>query len=307
MMRVHAPEISGTWINSEPLTLAELRGKAVLVDFWDYTCVNCLHTLPYLREWDRRYRGKGLVTIGVHAPEFAFARTTENVIRAVAEDGITYPVVLDNDYRVWEAFGNRYWPAEYLIDKDGYIRYEHAGEGGYEKTERAIQEALREIDPAVELPPPMEPVRALDAPGALARCERPTPETYLGERRGRPDVPRLAGGWLRREEYIEAQPGAEPSRLWLPYSAAEVNLVMAPGESGGGEVKILEDSLALDHQSRGADVREAADGSTYAEVVHPRMYSLVARTRYLHERVLELETRSAGLRMYAFTFVSCAA
>src|ERR1700757_1600536 len=134
---VFAPELEGgNWIQHGPVSLKELRDKAaVLIDFWDYTCVNCIRTLPYVKEWDRRYRDKGLVTIGVHAPEFFFARSQANVEEAAARFGISYSIALDNDYRIWQSYANRYWPAEYLIDKDGYIRYFHAGEGDYAQTE----------------------------------------------------------------------------------------------------------------------------------------------------------------------------
>ena len=183
--QVHAPEFGQQWLNSPPLSIRALRGRVVLIDFWDYTCVNCIHTLPYVREWNRRYRDRGLTVIGVHAPEFFFARTAENVIQAAKEFQIEYPILLDNEYEVWKAFANRYWPAKYLIDKDGYMRYFHPGEGNYAETECMIQQLLREIDPAVSLPPVMEPVRALDKPEALTVCERPTPELYLGYKRGR--------------------------------------------------------------------------------------------------------------------------
>ena len=323
-MAVRAPEIAGEWVNSPPLAARDLRGRVVLADFWDYSCVNCLRTLPYLREWDRRYRDRGLQVIGIHAPEFVFGRRAENVLRAMEELGIAYPVVLDNDFRTWDAFANRAWPAGHLIDQAGYVRYRHTGEGRYRETEAAIQELLREIDPAVGLPPLMDPVRAADLDAVGQTCPRPSPELYLGYRRGRianlegfvpdrraaydygggplPDMPALAGEWIATEEYLET--AGAPARLRLAYSAAEVNLVMAPAGDSPGEVEILDGGLPLDHQSRGADVRETSDGHTVAMVPHPRMYALVARIRYLRARVLELTVRRA--RLYAFTFGSCA-
>ena len=147
-----APELTQvfSWINSEPLTLEGLRGDVVLIDFWTYTCINCIRTLPYLKDWHDKYADLGLTIIGVHTPEFEFEKKKENVIDAVAEYGLEYPVVQDNDFGTWRAFENRYWPAKYLIDKDGYIRYSHFGEGAYQETEEKIRELLMETASGVE-------------------------------------------------------------------------------------------------------------------------------------------------------------
>src|SRR5438105_2429319 len=141
---IYAPELEGgQWIHGGPVSLRELRGKAVaLVDFWDYTCVNCIRTLPYIVEWHRRYAQHGLVIVGVHAPEFSFAREGDNVRKAIEQFQLEYPIVLDNEYKIWRAFSNRYWPAKYLIDSNGRIRYYHFGEGGYGETEGQIQQVL---------------------------------------------------------------------------------------------------------------------------------------------------------------------
>ena len=139
-----APELTGLtdWINSAPLTLASLKGKVVLIDFWTYSCINCQRTLPYLIEWDKKYRDQGLVIIGVHAPEFAFEKNPENVAKAVKDVGIRYPVVLDNAYATWNAYTNQYWPAKYFIDRDGKLRHSHFGEGDYAESEKVIQYLL---------------------------------------------------------------------------------------------------------------------------------------------------------------------
>lgn len=139
-----APEFTGieTWLNSEPLTMSALRGKVVLVDFWTYTCINCIRTLPYVKSWHQKYKDQGLVVVGVHTPEFSFERPTANVRTAIARFGITYPVAQDNQYATWEAYRNMYWPAFYLIDKRGEVIYSHFGEGRYAETEAAIQKAL---------------------------------------------------------------------------------------------------------------------------------------------------------------------
>src|SRR6185436_11210494 len=168
-----APDIQGisAWINTAPLTMQELRGKVVLVDFWTYSCINCLRTLPYLKSWDARYRSKGLVILGVHSPEFGFEHSVGNVRAAVKRLGIRYPVALDNDFGTWNAYQNQYWPADYLIDRQGHVRYYHFGEGGYDTTDARIRTLLAEksaaLPAAVRLPDP--------TPDALL-----TPETYLG-------------------------------------------------------------------------------------------------------------------------------
>ena len=141
-----APDFAGIskWINSEPLKIEQLRGKVVLVDFWTYTCINCIRTLPYLKDWDRKYRDKGLVIIGIHTPEFEFEKKYENVLKAVNDYQLKYPVAQDNSYATWSVYQNRYWPHKYLVDIDGYIRYDHIGEGAYEETEEMIQTLLNE-------------------------------------------------------------------------------------------------------------------------------------------------------------------
>jgi len=321
--KVHAPEIGRRWLNSPPLTLGQLRGRIVLVDFWDYTCVNCIRTLPYVKEWDRRYRNVGLTVVGIHAPEFHFARAEENVERAVRQFGIEYPVVIDNEYQIWQAYSNRCWPAKYLIDKDGYVRYYHFGEGAYEETEKAIQKLLLEAHPAISLPQPMEAIRGTDKPGA--RCLPVTPELYLGFERGRlgnesgyaanevkdyhtnsnyvPELAYLEGPWFCGRESIEACPlEGRPSRLLVPYRAAEVNLVMSPPEGGEAIATITLDGKPLSDEA-GEDVVRM-DGQSVVLVREPRMYRLV-KGRKVESRLLELSTSAPGLEAYAFTFVSC--
>ena len=201
--RIHAPDlIGGYWVNSEPLQIEGLRGKVVLIDFWDYTCVNCIHTLPYVTEWHRRYSPHGLVVVGVHAPEFTFAKELDGVKRAVEAFGLEYPVVMDNGYSIWQAYANRYWPAKYLVDGQGYIRFYHFGEGAYEETERTIQTLLRELQPDLELPEPLKPVRETDQPGAV--CYRVTPELYLGYLQGRIGNPT---GYVPKQTAVYSDPG----------------------------------------------------------------------------------------------------
>lgn len=322
--KIHAPEIGRRWVNSAPLTMGELRGRIVLIDFWDYTCVNCLRTLPYLIEWDRRYRGAGLTVIGVHAPEFHFAHGLANVEQAVRSLGVEYPVVLDNEYQIWHAYSNRCWPAKYLIDGRGFVRYYHFGEGGYHDTEEAIQKLLQEIEPGVSLPAPMEPLRSTDQPGA--RCAPVTPELYLGFKRGRlgnesgyarnevcdyhagenlaPDVAWLDGPWYASDESVEACPlDGRPSRLLLAFRGAELNLVMSPPESGSGVASIKLNGKPLSASDAGDDVR-VERGTSDVVVTQPRMYRLIKGTTAA-PRLIEIVTSSPGLAAYAFTFVSC--
>ena len=287
-----APEFQGlsSWLNSPPLTLAGLRGRVVLIDFWTYSCINCLRTLPYIREWDDRYRKAGLTIVGVHTPEFAFEHVRDNVRENVGELGLRYPVALDNDYGTWNAWHNQYWPAKYLIDKNGHVRYYHFGEGEYEQTEEAIRGLLAEAGAKLSAPSglPEEP------PVGLV-----TPESYLGyERLARYNgVPVLhdaeraysfpatleanevafAGRW--KFEHERAVPGRN-ARLRLQYRAANVFLVL----TGSGTVRVLVDGKP----------------ERTVEVSGDRLYTLVERPES-GDHLLELRF-GAGVAAYAFTF-----
>ncbi|MGC1105081.1 MAG: redoxin domain-containing protein [Candidatus Acidiferrales bacterium] len=330
--KVHAPEFGATWLNSPAIELRALRGRVVLVDFWDYTCANCLRTLPYMTEWHKRYGEKGLTIIGVHTPEFSFAANEKFVRAAVERFGIRYPVVLDNGYAIWHAYANRYWPAKYLIDKDGYIRFFHFGEGDYGSTEEAIQMLLRETTPSAEFPAVMAPVRDTDKPGAV--CYRTTPELYLGNKRGKlgnlsgflnqnsehdlerageytlpekidADTVYLSGAWLSRDECAKSAAETKPSSVLLYYSGKEVNLVMAPN----GEpqiVELLHAGKPLEADELGEDATRDGAGMTVVNVDSPRMYNLV-RNPGIKQRLLQVVSRKAGLECYAFTFSTCAA
>jgi len=316
---IYAPELEGgTWIQGGPVSIKALRDKAVvLVDFWDYTCVNCIRTLPYVEGWSRRYLKDGLVIVGVHAPEFSFAREGPHVKAAVAEFGLDYPIVLDNDYAIWRAYSNRFWPAKYLLDAKGRIRYYHFGEGGYQESELAIQNALRDMNPALSLPPPMDPVRDSDAQGAV--CYRVTPEMYLGHARGQfgnpagvvRDRPQdyadpgrhaeglsyLGGRWRVEQESARAE--APNATIALRYTSKDVNLVMAPPAGAVAQVEIATGA----DQKLGDDVKTAS-GRPMVTVDRPRMYNLIANGSVL-PGALELKMLQAGVAAYAFTFVSC--
>ena len=326
--KVRAPEIGRIWLNSSPLSFRQLRGRAVLVDFWDYTCVNCIRTLPYVQAWHERYRDKGLTVIGVHTPEFTFAQYESNVERGIREFGLTYPVVIDSNREIWKAFANRYWPTKYLLDKDGYLRYGHFGEGGYGECEQIIRELLQEIDSEVALPPLMDPLREEDHAGAA--CYRASGELYLGHRRGRigneggfkedqvgdyrftgqtEETFFYAGGrWASTAEYFEAAEEG-PHSLKVKYEAVAVNLVMASPHAAAPDVVITQDGKPLTRQQATKDTRFRApripggDEESYISVESARMYSLVNNHGFgQHE--LELLC-SAGVAAFAFTFTSC--
>jgi thiol-disulfide isomerase/thioredoxin len=325
--KVRAPEIGRVWLNSTPLSFRQLRGRAVLVDFWDYTCVNCIRTLPYVQAWHERYRDQGLTVIGVHTPEFSFAQYESNVERGIREFGLTYPIVIDSDREIWKAFANRYWPTKYLLDKDGYLRFGHFGEGGYQECERMIQEGLREIDPALGLPALMEPVREEDNAGAI--CYRASGELYLGHGRGRIGNPggfnedqiadygfagRLeenffyaSGRWASTAEYFEAVETG-PHTLRLKCEASAINLVMACPHAPAAEVVILEDGKPLTRKqaTRDTHFRPGAkrnEEESYVAVDSARLYFL-ADNHEFGEHELELRC-SRGIAAFAFTFTSC--
>ncbi len=324
---VRAPEFgTGDWLNSTPLTMSGLRGRAVLVDFWEYSCVNCLRTLPYLREWHNRY-GKWLTIVGVHSPEFPFGRERQQIDMAVRELEIRYPVLLDNDFRTWDAFANRFWPAKYLIDEQGYIRYQSHGEGGYGLFEQAIQDVLLEADSNLVLPPIMQSLRAEDAPGAV--CYRPTPELHGGLDKGALGNPEgyashapvvytmpkerqrgefyVSGAWQAGEQFIAYQ-GKTEAVIQLPYEAVEVNAVLSPHAElvermlhpEMVSVEIWQDDKPLSEAIRGTDVAE--EGRVLVD--RPRMYNLV-RNPGFEQHELTLRVKSHGFALYAFSFTGC--
>jgi len=181
---LHAPELApGSWIQGPEVSIKFARGTVVLVDFWESTCVNCVRTLPYLKAWHERYAGRGLVIVGVHTPEFEFTADPGLVAAAVRDEGLPYSVLLDQDRATWLQFANHYWPAKYLIDARGYLRYEHFGEGAYGETEEWIQRLLREAGDTAPMPEPLEPVREEDRPGAV--CYPATREIHVGYHRGK--------------------------------------------------------------------------------------------------------------------------
>jgi cytochrome c biogenesis protein CcdA/thiol-disulfide isomerase/thioredoxin len=314
------PPLSGAvaWLNSPPLTPAALRGKVVLIDFWTYSCINCLRTLPYLRGWYERYKDRGLVIIGVHAPEFAFEKDQDNVRRAVQQLGIRYPVAIDNDYAIWRAFDNQYWPAHYFIDAAGRIRAHHFGEGNYEQSEQLIRQLLDEAS--------SQPLPAVAALGATTGVELApdedevrSPETYVGYARAanfvspvalKPDrslaysAPAalklnqwsLAGSWSVGDEAARAT--ASGARIVFRFHARDLHLVLAPAADG----RPVRFRVTLDGQppagSHGADIDAAGEGV----VREQRLYQLIRQATPIEDRTFSIEFLDAGVRAYSFTF-----
>lgn len=309
-----APDFTGggNWLNSSPLSVSkDLKGKVVLVDFWTYSCINCLRTLPYLKQWYASYKDQGFVIIGVHSPEFEFEHVTANVLKATQDLGITYPVVQDNNFSIWNAYSNQAWPAHYLIDKNGYIRDVHLGEGNYMKTENAIRALLNE--PAVQKTEP-----------TLSR-RRQTSETYLGyERFGfadsgsysaqntiskdqaqvyaannqvEDDAVALAGKWtVEKNTLVSNSPGAT---LKLNFIAQQVYLVLANPQQVTGQVQVFLDGKPLPPQYQTADT----DANGFMKVSEPRKYDILDLKQDYGRHEIEL-VFPTGIEAYAFTFGS---
>lgn len=262
---VNAPDFiaGGQWFNSKPLTMGELRGNVVLVDFWTYTCINCIRTLPYIKSWHEKYKDKGLVIVGVHTPEFEFEKNPENVKKAIKDFGIEYPVMQDNDFATWTAYANHYWPAKYLVNQEGKIVYTHFGEGDYDETEEKIQELLS-VDMPVQNPTYQ----------VMAR----TPETYLGAARGNYAQITLTGQWTKSEEYAKPDKG---SVMTMRFNAAKVFLVMR----GSGRLNVYVNETLVKTLTVDED----------------KLYDLIDAS-VPGEHILKLEFLDDGLELYAFTF-----
>ncbi len=305
-----APDFAGIakWLNtSGPLTMGQLRGKVVLVDFWTYTCINCVRTLPHITAWYEKYKNNNFVIIGVHTPEFAFEKETRNVENAIKQFKINYPVAQDNDYKTWRAFDNHYWPAEYLIDTKGHIRRTHFGEGNYDETEQAIRELLEESGNSIKIT-----ASSLKAQTPLYDI---TPETYLGKARmerfasneqvaGRRQVfthtPNIAqdhfvyeGVWEISDEAATAR---ESSALEIHFRAEKVFLVISPHVKGD-HIKLLVDGKLVDDSIAGADVK---NGRLILDT--ERLYNLLDLKGKAESHVLRLEFQNEGISVYAFTF-----
>ncbi len=312
------PALAGAteWLNSPPLTTDGLRGKVVLVDFWTYSCINCLRALSYVRAWAEKYKDQGLVVIGVHAPEFAFEKNIANVKRATQDLKVTYPVAIDNDFAIWRAFSNEYWPAHYFIDAQGRIRHHHFGEGEYDKSEKVIQRLLKEAGRSDV----QATLVTADGQGAQAAPggDVESPETYLGYKRGEnfaspedvahdrsqlysstPDIAlnhwTLAGDWTIEDERSVAN--GPQARIAYRFKARDVHLVL-----GAGDGKSVRFRVTIDGQppgdNRGGDVDAAGNGVVSGE----RLYQLVRQSGPVTDHLFEIEFLDPGAQAFAFTF-----
>lgn len=322
---IRAPELFGDfWLNSEPITLRELRGSVVLLDFWDYSSVNCLRTQPYLKEWFARYGDFSLAVIGVHTPQFIFGRNPENVENAIRRLEVKCPVVMDNDAIIWTAYSNRMWPTKFLIDRDGFVRFSHQGEGSYGQFERAIQSLLVEAGYHGVLPDLMVPLRGTDYPGAI--CHRATAEIQLGYLKGTLGNPEgygpestilyddqgfhlngrvyLKGKWFNEREAVrfDGEHGDEASAS-LTYEAVEVNSVMDAEGHRPGRVFASQDRKPLTKQNAGLDIKFNDDGQSYLVIGGPRMFNIVNNPEF-GEHELSLSTRTPGVEVFSFSFVT---
>ena len=313
-----APELIGLsgFINTDKsISLAALRGKVVIVDFWTYSCINCIRTIPYLNSWHEKYAGKGLVIIGVHSPEFEFDKNYQNVKSAVEKFNIKYPVVQDNDFATWRSYNNRYWPHKFLIDPQGYIRYDHIGEGGYEETETKIVELLNERDSSLEIE---NAKTTLDQNTDFSKIR--TPELYLGYEFARaplgneegfspgrivsyslpdsfvPNLVYLEGKWENSADYMRLS--SPKGKVVLLFSAKNVNIVA--GSPTGSKVIPLLERLPLGANEKGTDVY-FVDGNFSVDVKGQRLYNVVSLPDYSLKR-LELDVEGEGFELYTFTF-----
>lgn len=318
-----APDFVGIekWINSEPLKIGQLRGKVVLVDFWTYTCINCIRTLPYLKEWDNKYRDKGLVIVGVHTPEFEFEKKYENVLKAVNDYQLKYAVAQDNNYATWSVYQNRYWPHKFLIDIDGYIRYDHIGEGNYDETEKMIQSLLNErmdrLDQKNEVNVGIgKPKEAVDVDAYNVR----TPEIYFGyqftrgnlgnaENQKPEDVvdyelPKsaaannvyLEGKWKNNADNMELA-GDEGSILLIFY-AKSVNIVA--GSENQSDAFVFLDNEYENKKNKGEDVAIREDKSM-SKIKEFKLYNIASAENY-GTHAINIGIAGKGFKIYTFTF-----
>jgi thiol-disulfide isomerase/thioredoxin len=308
---------SHRWLNSQPLRAEDLRGKVILVNFWTYSCINSSRALPYVRAWAEKYKDQGLVVVGVHTPEFAFERDIANVRNATAEAGVGYPVVLDNDFAIWRAFDNEAWPAFYFIGADGRVRRQVLGEGGYDKSERLLQELLSEAKGA----PVTGKISVVLGEGAQAAADERhlgSPETYIGYARAdgfasagglRRDaishyaIPTslplnewaLAGDWTVGNEFATSTSGA--SRIAYRFHARDLHLIMGPPAQGSVRFRVT-----VDGRAPGSDHGVDVDTEGRGRIDAPRMYQLIRQSGAIRDRTFEIEFLGAGARAYDFTF-----
>ena len=315
------PSFAGAtlWLNSAPLTPESLRGKVVVVDFWTYSCINCLRALPYVESWYQKYQDHGLVVIGVHAPEFAFEKEPDNVRRAVADLKITYPVALDNNYAIWQAFNNQYWPAHYFIDATGHVRAHHFGEGNYDESERTIRTLLTEAGQSGLPPPGMGGAKAVGVEAPPDEAHDQSPETYVGYRRA--DNFASPGGFAQDQAHVYSAPaaltlnqwalggswnvdpekavlGASGGKIQFRFYARDLHLVLGPGSDG----KPVRFRVTLDGAAPAANHGADTDSSGSGIIERQRLYQLIRQSGDVGEHVFSIEFLDPGVQAYSFTF-----
>jgi thiol-disulfide isomerase/thioredoxin len=314
------PDLGGAvaWLNSAPLSRKSLRGKVVLVNFWTYSCINSLRPLPYVKSWAAKYQDAGLVVMGVHTPEFSFEKERANVEQALRDLKVTYPVPMDSDYRIWQAFHNEYWPAFYLIDGKGRIRYHRFGEGEYSESERAIQELLKE-NGATGLNGSTVNVSADGVEAAPGNATAQSPETYIGYRRAEHFAPPerlahdsrqtynpparlsldqwgLSGLWNVGAESAELQ--AAPGKIVFRFQGRDLHLVLGPTKDG----KPARFRVKLDGERPGGDCGTDSAPQGTGEVREPRLYQLIRQRGQVRDRNFEIEFLDPGVQAFVFTF-----
>jgi cytochrome c biogenesis protein CcdA/thiol-disulfide isomerase/thioredoxin len=307
------------WINSPPLTADQLKGKVVLVDFWTYSCINCLRTLPYVRAWADKYKDSGLVVIGVHTPEFPFEKDLSNVQKAVHDFGITYPVAMDNNNKIWNAFSNQYWPADYFIDATGKVRFHHFGEGSYDESERWIQDLLKERNTQQTLPAGIVNVQAHGAEAAPDMDDVRSQETYVGYQRAQhfaspggldQDDPKLysippqlelnqwalAGKWIDQGQI--AALASTRGKIAFRFHARDLHLVLGPSVDG----KPIRFRVTIDGKAPGEDHGVDTNDNGDGVVTENRLYQLVRQKGAITDHTFTIEFLDPGVQAFAFTF-----
>jgi thiol-disulfide isomerase/thioredoxin len=323
-----APPVEGelTWLNAPAVSWESLRGKVVVLQFFDYSCVNCIRTYPYLREWHRRYAPLGVEIIGIHSPQYQFSTDPNNVLRSVRRYELPYPIAVDSHLKIAEAYGNRYWPRLLILDPAGVVRFDHTGEGAYAAAERMIQDLVRRTRPGLKLPAVMPPVHDFDKPGVV--CYPVTAEVYLGKLRGKLGNPELIatnapirftlpaervegqvyahGVWSVADEYMRHAADQEhlDDCLLVKYRATELNVVMKPESIYWMEVFVELDGAPIPKAWAGSDVQYTAEGRSFVRVDEPRMYQLISRQPYRAAEA-RLCVRGQGLSVYSFSFGTC--
>jgi len=306
------------WINSAPLTAKQLKGKVVLVDFWDYSCINCIRAIPYVRAWAEKYKDSGLVVIGVHTPEFDFEKQLPNVQKAVQKFGITYPVALDSNYDIWNAFHNQYWPAHYFIDAKGKVRYEHFGEGDYDQSERWIQELLKEVT-AKPMPAIAVNIQGQGIQAAADANDVRSPETYIGYARAdhfaspgeiEPDAEHLyseptqpglnewglAGQWVDHKQVAVLKSAG--GKIVFHFHARDLHLVLGPSEGG----KPVHFRVTIDGHAPGANHGVDTDAEGNGVVTAYRLYQLVRQNGRVTDHIFTIKFEEPGVQAFSFTF-----